>query len=80
MVLFSLSGHHAPKHLLRCENPQTVYVTCPETGRHSLKIPLGVPQGEKKIVQGGEGEKLQINDPVSTVVKNILLTSRFDWT
>jgi len=37
-------GHHAPKHLLRCENPQTVYVTCPETGRHSLKIPLGVPQ------------------------------------
>lgn len=37
-------GHPAPKHLLRCENPQTVYMTCPETGRHSLRFPLGIPQ------------------------------------
>lgn len=43
-------GHHAPKHLLRCENPQTLYETCPETGRHSLKIPLGVAQAGSDFV------------------------------
>lgn len=48
VVVFFL-GHHAPKHLLRCENPNTFYVTCPETGRHSLKIPLDAPQGTLTI-------------------------------
>lgn len=43
-------GHHAPKHLLRCENPNTFYVTCPETGRHSLKIPLDAPQAGSDFV------------------------------
>ncbi|XP_015752291.1 PREDICTED: tumor protein 63-like [Acropora digitifera] len=43
-------GHHAPKHLLRCENPQTTYVTCPVTGRHCLTIPLGKPQGKVYMV------------------------------
>ncbi|XP_078373715.1 cellular tumor antigen p53-like isoform X2 [Oculina patagonica] len=43
-------GHHAPKHLLRCENPRTDYVTCPETGRHSLKIPLEAPQAGSDFV------------------------------
>lgn len=43
-------GHHAPKHLLRCENPQTTYVTCPVTGRHCLTIPLGKPQAGSDFV------------------------------
>lgn len=49
VVVFFFLGHHAPKHLLRCENPNTFYVTCPETGRHSLKIPLDAPQGTLTI-------------------------------
>ena len=49
VVFFFFLGHHAPKHLLRCENPNTFYVTCPETGRHSLKIPLDAPQGTLTI-------------------------------
>ncbi|XP_022799560.1 cellular tumor antigen p53-like isoform X3 [Stylophora pistillata] len=43
-------GHPAPEHLLRCENPNTIYVTCPETGRHSLKIPLETPQAGSDFV------------------------------
>jgi len=51
IIPLSLLGHHAPKHLLRCENPKTSYVTCPETGRHSIMIPLDSPQGKVKAHQ-----------------------------
>jgi len=51
VVSLSLSGHHAPKHILRCENPRTSYVTCPETGRHSIIIPLDSPQGKLEAWQ-----------------------------
>ena len=51
LVPLSLSGHHAPKHLLRCENPRTDYLTCPETGRHSIIIPLDSPQGKLQASQ-----------------------------
>ncbi|KAJ7393406.1 Tumor protein 63 [Desmophyllum pertusum] len=43
-------GHHAPNHLLRCEDPRTQYMTCPETGRHSLRIPLDTPQAGSDFV------------------------------
>ncbi|EDO41451.1 predicted protein [Nematostella vectensis] len=38
-----LTGHTAPKHLLRCENTKTLYRTCNLTGRHELMFPTRKP-------------------------------------
>ena len=46
-----LAGHPAPMHIMRCENPLTMYTTCQTTGRHYLHFPFSKPDEGNNFVQ-----------------------------
>lgn len=46
----SNDGHPAPKHIVRCPNRATKYVTCPYTGRHAIAFPVREFEGNASHV------------------------------